>query len=247
MRRFAIGDIHGGYHAMIQVLERAGFDKENDLLIGIGDYVDGWPDSYEVIKYLMELKNFQGVIGNHDLWFLEGSSLILEHGINKHELLYLFEPNWVTQGGEATLLSYEKNLESVEDHARFLYELPGYLTIDDKLFIHGGCPDWGNLKQSLLRQSPYSLAWDREMFYAFLKGDRKNPPVLSGFSECYIGHTSTSRIDRTLKPVFCNGMWNIDQGGGWEGKLTVIDIDSHEYWQSDIVQKLYPSERGRGG
>ena len=246
MRRLAIGDIHGGYLAMVQVLERAGFDTEQDLLVGLGDYVDGWPDSYQVINYLMELKNFKGVIGNHDLWFIEASIEILKNGIDVDELYHSFNYNWVSQGGEATLRSYGKNLQSVQSHVRFLSNLPGYLIIDDKLFIHGGCPDWQDLTNALPEQTTYSLTWDREMFYAFLRCDRKHPPVLSGFSECYIGHTSTSRFDKTLKPVFCNGLWNLDQGGGWEGKLTLMDIDSHEYWQSDIVGALYPYERGRG-
>ena len=245
MRRLAIGDIHGGYLAMLQVLERAGFDTAGDLLIGLGDYVDGWPDSHGVIKYLMELPNFKGVIGNHDLWFIEASQEIRKNGIEVDELYHTFDYNWVSQGVKATLLSYERNLESVQSHARFLAGLPGYLEIDDKLFIHGGCPQWNDLKNALPQYTTYSLAWDREMFYSFFKSDKKNPPVLSGFSECYIGHTSTSRFDKSLKPVFCNGLWNLDQGGGWEGKLTLMDIDSHEYWQSDIVHQLYPDERGR--
>lgn len=246
MRRLAIGDIHGGYLAMLQVFERAGFNTADDLLIGLGDYVDGWPDSHEVIKYLMELKNFKGVIGNHDLWFIEAAPDICKNGIEVDELYQTFKNIWVSQGGEATLRSYAKHLGSVQSHARFISDLPGYLIVDDKLFIHGGCPDWEDLPNALPEQMTYSLAWDREMFYAFLRSDRKNPQVLDGFSECYIGHTSTSRYDKTLQPVFCNGLWNLDQGGGWEGKLTVMDIDSHEYWQSDIVASLYPSERGRG-
>ncbi|PKL14602.1 MAG: hypothetical protein CVV52_01065 [Spirochaetae bacterium HGW-Spirochaetae-8] len=246
MRRLAIGDIHGGYLAMLQVLERAGFNAADDLLIGLGDYVDGWPDSHEVVRYLMDIQNFKGVIGNHDLWFIDASLKIRDNGINVDELYHSFNYNWVSQGGEATLRSYGKNVESVDSHACFLAQLPGYLVVDDKLFIHGGCPDWEALPQALPEQTTYALAWDREMFYAFLRENRKNPADLRGFSECYIGHTSTSRLDKTLQPVSCNGLWNLDQGGGWEGKLTVMDIDSHEYWQSDIVGTLYPYERGRG-
>lgn len=42
----------------------------------------------------------------------------------------------------------------------------------------------------------------------------------------------------------CN-VWNIDTGAGWSGKLTIMDIDTKEYWQSDFVKELYPDEKGR--
>ena len=43
----------------------------------------------------------------------------------------------------------------------------------------------------------------------------------------------------------CN-VWNLDTGGGWLGKLTIMDIDTKQFWQSDFVYELYPEEKGRG-
>jgi len=37
----------------------------------------------------------------------------------------------------------------------------------------------------------------------------------------------------------------MDTGAGWSGKLTIMDIDTNEFWQSDVVKDLYP-EGGRG-
>ena len=42
----------------------------------------------------------------------------------------------------------------------------------------------------------------------------------------------------------CN-VWNLDTGGGYEGKLTVMDVETKELWQSDFVNTLYSNERGR--
>jgi serine/threonine protein phosphatase 1 len=39
---------------------------------------------------------------------------------------------------------------------------------------------------------------------------------------------------------------DLDTGGGWEGKLTIMDLDTREFWQSDFVYTLYPEEKGRG-
>jgi serine/threonine protein phosphatase 1 len=54
MRTFVIGDIHGGLKALIQVLNKVEI-TEKDTLIFIGDYVDGWSESAQVIEFLIEL------------------------------------------------------------------------------------------------------------------------------------------------------------------------------------------------
>ena len=67
-RTLAIGDIHGGFKAFTQVLERAAV-TENDTLIFLGDYVDGWSESSQIIQFLIELAEKQECIfikGNHD-------------------------------------------------------------------------------------------------------------------------------------------------------------------------------------
>ncbi|WP_299517868.1 metallophosphoesterase, partial [uncultured Flavobacterium sp.] len=53
-KTFVIGDIHGGLRALHQVLERSEATK-NDTLIFLGDYVDGWSESPQVISYIIEL------------------------------------------------------------------------------------------------------------------------------------------------------------------------------------------------
>ena len=70
MRTFAIGDIHGGLKALIQVLNQLEV-TEKDTLIFVGDYVDGWSESAQVIDFLIHLSkkiNCIFIKGNHDLW-----------------------------------------------------------------------------------------------------------------------------------------------------------------------------------
>lgn len=54
MRTYAIGDIHGGLKALIQLLNKMEV-KDEDTLIFLGDYVDGWSESAQVIQFLIEL------------------------------------------------------------------------------------------------------------------------------------------------------------------------------------------------
>ncbi len=54
-RTLVIGDIHGGLKALIQVLDRAKVTK-TDVLIFLGDYVDGWSESPQVLDFLILCK-----------------------------------------------------------------------------------------------------------------------------------------------------------------------------------------------
>src|SRR5678809_1468386 len=98
MRRFVIGDIHGNYEALKQVIERCGIDKENDLLITLGDIVDGFYQTYECVEELLTFKNRIDIRGNHDDWFVQW----LNHGIH---------PVHWEQGGYGTARSYAEHVE----------------------------------------------------------------------------------------------------------------------------------------
>ncbi len=40
-------------------------------------------------------------------------------------------------------------------------------------------------------------------------------------------------------------IWNLDTGAGFKGKLTIMDVTTKEYFQSDLAQDLYKNEKGR--
>jgi serine/threonine protein phosphatase 1 len=64
------------------------------------------------------------------------------------------------------------------------------------------------------------------------------------FGEIYIGHTPVTRWGVEVPWQRAN-VWNVDTGAAFKGKLSVMDIDSKEVWQSDPVWTLYPEEKGR--
>jgi serine/threonine protein phosphatase 1 len=114
---FVIGDIHGGLKALKQVLQKALVTKE-DTLIFLGDYVDGWSESAQVISFLMDLHNEPECIfikGNHDVWcedWLRTSNA---------------ESKWLIHGGQATVESYA-NVSAYDKrmHLHFLERMPLY-------------------------------------------------------------------------------------------------------------------------
>jgi serine/threonine protein phosphatase 1 len=239
-RTLVIGDIHGGLKALIQVLERANITTD-DTLIFLGDYVDGWSESAQVVEFLIELKQKQSCIfikGNHDVWCEEWLSEGKTNSI------------WLHHGGEETVESYQKlGREFWTKHAIFFENMPFYhIDQQNRLFIHAGFTSMHGPEKEF-HQSNFS--WDRTLWEMALTMDNRikkdsnlYPKRLSLYDEIYIGHTPTLNYDKTVPMQGCN-VWNIDTGAAFTGKLTIMDIDSKEFWQSDTLQSLYPFEMGR--
>ena len=52
-------------------------------------------------------------------------------------------------------------------------------------------------------------------------------------------------IEKPDERVHVSNVWAMDQGGGFEGKLSIINVKTKEYFQSDLVKDLYPNHKGR--
>ncbi len=53
---FAVGDIHGYYRRLVDLIEGLPLDRERDRLLFLGDYINRGPQSREVIDYLSHLR-----------------------------------------------------------------------------------------------------------------------------------------------------------------------------------------------
>ncbi len=228
MKTFVIGDIHGAYKGLLQCLERSGFDREADRLIALGDVCDGWPQVRECVDDLLKIKRLVYLLGNHDQWTLNWAKT--------REIPDV----WFAQGGSNTLLSYQNGPMPV-DHVRFLENALRYFLEGERLFVHAGFDP----EKPMAEQDPELLIWDRKLIVAAFQKHSVDPSfVFGGFKEIFLGHTPTS-VFHIENPVHLCNVWAIDTGAGWSGKMTIMDVDTKEYWQSDPCQKLYPDVRGR--
>ena len=90
-RTLAIGDIHSGKKGLQQALDRANV-SEQDHLIFLGDYVDGWSEAHQTVDFLMTLRDryyCTFIRGNHD-------DLCLNY-LTRSEA----PENWLLHGGAA--------------------------------------------------------------------------------------------------------------------------------------------------
>ena len=249
-KTYIIGDIHGAHKALEQVLDRSPFDPDKDRLITLGDYADGWHYVYEAVEMLLAIPNRISLLGNHDDWFVNW----LQKGI--HPVSWL-------QGGEGTAMSYIRNADRdieftprmggfftnltacdiPESHKEFWMSLKPYHVDGNRCFVHGGF----DRNREIADQDIVELIWNRDLWNKALsckdwKVKLKNQ---DNFDEIFIGHTTTMTW-RTDQPMEGGGVWNLDTGAGFWGRLTIMDLETKEYWQSDRVQdELYPGERGR--
>lgn len=242
-----MGDIHGAYKALLQCLERSNFDYDNDQLIQLGDVVDGYPHAYECVEELLKIQNLIAIKGNHDDWFAEFINID-------------FHPYYWTYGGKGTLISYLEHsskkggyfatgsgykisLVSADiplTHKQFFNDQQLYY-IDEKkrCFVHAGF----DRQLPFLGQEATEYYWNRELWRDAMEHKEtvngiEKFDITTKFREIYIGHTPTTNWG-TDKPIKIFNLINMDTGAGHSGRLTIMDIDAEEFWQSDPLPKLY--------
>jgi len=155
---------------------------------------------------------------------------------------------WTQQGGQATLDSYVRTGLLVEQsHRDFFNNLEDWFIDDDeRLYIHGG---WAYREATFPISAKYKTSvglechWDRTLLAGAKSAHATKTEFTATkpFKNVYLGHTATS----SHLPEKYGNLWLVDSGCGWSGKLTILDVDTEEYWQSDYSKNLYPNEKGR--
>lgn len=236
MKTFVIGDIHGRFKALKEVLKNSKFDYINDKLIVLGDIVDGGIRTYDVVEELLKIKNIVYIIGNHDEWFMN------------HIRSGWAEEIWITQGGGNTLKSYGANVKVAKSefeisyvdttklnipvtHQDFFNRGVYYYIEDNMLFVHGGI----NPKiPKIESQSRFDLLWDRDLINYAIEH------IILNYKNVFIGHTTTQflgnrlMLDDIYKPIILNNLIMMDTGAGFNGRLSIMDINTRKYWRSKI-------------
>lgn len=237
MNRYVIADIHGRHDALVEVLDKSGFNREKDLLICLGDVVDGGTQTKGCVDELLGITNLVFCLGNHDKFFMD----FMDNGWQ--------EEIWLQQGGCNTLRSYgaickagtdcftyrdtRSSLVDVNalnipvDHQDFFNRALPYYILDDMCFVHGGFDP----KFPIEQQQRHTLLWDRDL----IRFAQTN--MVPGFSKVFVGHTTTQTYGLT-QPIKYNNLFLCDCGAGWDGKLAIMDIDTEEHWLSKKQERL---------
>jgi serine/threonine protein phosphatase 1 len=218
---YAIGDIHGRFDLMQDLLRRIVDDasghesSETRHLIFLGDYIDRGPESRAVVEALLKdpIYAFQTVrlMGNHEeafLAFLDGYSDGLD---------------WLTFGGLETLLSYgvplrtlPRTSDAVEElrlsvisavprsHVELMRKCILHHTVGDYFFVHAGVRPGLPVE----RQSATDMMWIRDDFLR-ARSPLPGRVVVHGHTICDLPDDRGYRV-------------NIDTGAFASGHLTCL-------------------------
>jgi serine/threonine protein phosphatase 1 len=208
-RTIAFGDVHGCATAL-SVLIREIRPEPDDLLIFLGDYVDGGPDTKGVLDQLVRLSarcQLVPLLGHHD-------EMLLNARRDPGEL-----PKWLDRGGAATLQSYgsQATLDAVPQlHLAFLESCRPYFETSTHIFLHANYRP----ETPLDELDPETLR--RTSLRHYLPAGRH----CSG-KTAVLGHTPQSRV-LDLGYLMC-----LDTGcsdGGW---LTACNVETRQIWQAN--------------
>lgn len=216
-RLFAIGDIHGCYDALKELMEEKIQLTPSDKVVLLGDYIDRGPKSKEVIDYILELME-QGfditpLSGNHEQMLLDAWEEEDFVGI------------WMINGGKTTLQSF--GIKTVKElNARYLAyfrSLKLYVAIENFLFVHAGFND--DLDNPF--EDTFHMIWKCREQYAH--SILKDKTVIHG--HCTI---SAATCDERIKAN--NRVINLDSGCVYTdykgyGRLTALELHSGKtFW-----------------
>jgi serine/threonine protein phosphatase 1 len=219
-RTFVIGDIHSHYDQLIEALNCVNFNIKTDTLISLGDLIDRGPKPIEVIEKLMQLKNFIHILGNHDDWCLQ----FLKTGNTPFE--------WISQGGKTTLDAYKNDPKLIKKHIDFFEKAKlYYIDKERRLFVHGG---YNHRIPFDLQIDNKELIWDRSLLFTAMEYEQSNLKF-NEFHEIFVGHTPTQFIKESTPKKFSN-LWMLDTGVFISGKLTIMNVETKEYWQSKGIR-----------
>lgn len=209
-RIFAIGDIHGCFHKLIELMAIINIDFQKDKLIFLGDYIDRGPASYEVVAYLIALKQQYGKLvflkGNHE-------EMLLKYLQGTNRLTYL------ANGGQQTIDSYIKAGRSPATglipphHLDFFNSLELFYQTDKYIFVHAGLQD----KIPVEKQNAEDLLWIRNRF------------IKSGYDfgrQVVFGHTPLP------EPLVQSNKIGIDTGAVYGNKLTCVELPALKFYQA---------------
>ncbi len=73
MATYVVSDLHGRYEIFLKGLEKINFG-EKDFLYVLGDAIDRGPDGVKLLLHVMEQKNMDLIMGNHEFMMLNSVS-----------------------------------------------------------------------------------------------------------------------------------------------------------------------------
>ena len=225
-RVYAIGDVHGRFDLLQDLIGRIGADNEarvsSDVhVVLLGDLIDRGPQSREIVEYFLKgapgFAQWHFIMGNHEEMLLK---LIDQPDAS-------LMPQFLRYGGRETFESYgapQRVLDTPdlyapdtlpfyvpEEHRTFLRRMEDGILVGDYFFTHAGIRPGVALDD----QEQQDLRWIRR---DFLESDADHGMVVIH------GHTVLDEVDVRPNRI------GIDTGAYKSGRLTTLGLEGTDRW-----------------
>ena len=216
---WVVGDIHGYYDSFLGLVSKLNLD-DGDLVISIGDMIDGGPESVGVVDFFIENDQFLAILGNHE-------QMLLDYW-NKKSKFDLF--NLKSDGFWASRKPFDrsKKLTIVE----YLSKLPTEIVLERFRIVHAGYRDFP-YSSSLDEQSDEDRLWSRDIFTVRYPFDQKRTII--------VGHTTIQNFGLTEDDSVWRSEVLLE-----DGRDSAIGIDSGIKLHSDQNPRITAIELGSG-
>lgn len=119
-RTIFIGDVHGCYDELVELVEKKLRVVKGDRVILLGDLINKGPKSADCIRYALKM-GFECIMGNHEMHFRDAP----EH--KNYDYL---------------------SLELTSEEKKWITKLPFYIEAPQWIAVHAGCLPDRSLKQT---------------------------------------------------------------------------------------------------
>ena len=229
MNIFAIGDIHGCLKQLVTLQDKIfnypQYNRDEDFLLYLGDYIDRGPSSKDVINHILQLQT-EGIksiflMGNHEQFMID----FLFNKINNLS-------NWIINGADQTFKSYDievaefikdgfedDNIDKLRNiflskltkgHVYFFKNLKLTYIMGDYLFVHAGI----NPEKSLSEQNKMDFLWSRSDKF-FDKNFEFEKIIVHG-------HSPEKEVINFPYRI------NVDTGSFFSGKLSCVCLNDKD-------------------
>ena len=222
---YVISDLHGyPFDSFLCLLKMSGFCDDDHLYV-IGDVVDRGDDGIKYLKWIMEQKNVELLLGNHEDMMRSCDFMFRPIDFEKSSELDLIQrldlATWMRNGAEPTL----KSLLALDDDEKmkileYLNNLPLYIktVVNDKqyLFVHSGLGGFSKDKP-LDEYKKNDIIWNRPEL-----SDRYYDDMITVF-----GHTPSWYYGEELAgEIIITDTWiDIDSGAGYGYSPVLLRLD----------------------
>ena len=209
-RTLFIGDVHGCYDELMELVNHIGLTPDDHLYF-VGDLINKWPKSLEVVEWIRSRPNTFSVIGNHEyfpLVTLDECEIFLSEWSDMSE----WRKNWIRT-------QYDRSADIRDQltsswHREWLLALPHIIERDEFILVHGGLHPESGIKTPKEISTLIRLIDERPWYDSYI-----------GTKPVIYGHWAAEGLRIRSNTI------GIDTGCCFGGALTAYCLESGEIWQ----------------